>query len=84
MKEPVLLSPAFKDYLWGGTRLKEEYGKKSDLEKVAESWELSTHKDGQSIVANGEFKGVSLSEYIEKNPSVLGENCKKFEFFKVF
>ena len=36
MKEPVLLSPAFKDYLWGGTRLKEEYGKKSDLEKVAD------------------------------------------------
>lgn len=83
MKEPVLLSPAFKDYLWGGTRLKEEFGKKSDLTKVAESWELSTHKDGQSIVASGEFCGLTLGEYLDKNPSYLGENCKKFEFFPI-
>jgi len=83
MKEPILLSPAFKDYLWGGTRLKEEFGKKSDLDKVAESWELSTHKDGQSIVASGEFSGLTLGEYLEKNPSALGENCKKFEFFPI-
>lgn len=83
MKEPILLSPAFKDYLWGGTRLKEEYGKKSDLEKVAESWELSTHKDGQSVVASGEFAGLTLGEYIEKNPDALGEDCSKFEFFPI-
>ena len=81
--KPVLLSPAFKDYLWGGTRLKEEFGKKSDLDIVAESWELSTHKDGQSVVASGEFAGMTLGEFVEKNPSVLGENCKKFEFFPI-
>lgn len=80
---PMLLSPAFKDYLWGGTRLKEEFGKKSDLDIVAESWELSTHKDGQSIVASGDFAGMTLGEFVEKNPSVLGENCKKFEFFPI-
>ncbi len=33
------LSPAFKDYLWGGTKLRDVYGKKCDYEKVAESWE---------------------------------------------
>ena len=32
------LSPAFKDYLWGGTKLRDVYGKKCDYEKVAESW----------------------------------------------
>ena len=40
----VKLLPAFKDYLWGGTKLKESYNKKTDLDIVAESWELSTHK----------------------------------------
>ena len=40
------LDPAFKDYIWGGTRLRDEYGKKCDYDKVAESWELSCHKDG--------------------------------------
>lgn len=29
------LSPAFKDYLWGGTKLKTEFGKQSDLDIVA-------------------------------------------------
>ena len=35
------LIPATKDYLWGGTKLKEEYGIKSDREPVAEAWVLS-------------------------------------------
>ena len=51
----VKLTPAFKDYLWGGTKLKENYGKKTDMDPVAESWELSVHPDGPSIVASGEL-----------------------------
>ncbi|MDR1669110.1 MAG: class I mannose-6-phosphate isomerase [Oscillospiraceae bacterium] len=35
------LTPIFKDYIWGGTRLKTEYGKQTDLPRVAESWELT-------------------------------------------
>ena len=50
----VKLTPAFKDYLWGGTKLKENYGKKTDMDPVAERWELSVHPDGPSIVASGE------------------------------
>jgi len=82
--EPIKLTPAFKDYLWGGTKLKTEFDKKSDLEKVAESWELSTHKDGQSIVTTGEFEGLTLSEYIEKNgKECIGKNALAFEFFPI-
>ena len=44
------LSPAFKDYLWGGTKLRDVYGKKCDYEKVAESWELSTHPAGLIVI----------------------------------
>lgn len=83
-KQPIKLLPAFKDYLWGGTRLKTEFNKKSELEKVAESWELSTHKDGESIVASGEYKDKKLSEYIAENPyDVLGERARAFDFFPV-
>ena len=64
-KLPVKLMPAFKDYLWGGTKLKTAYNKKSELDIVAESWELSTHKDGQSIVCGGEFAGLTLTQYID-------------------
>ena len=36
--KPVKLTPAFKDYLWGGTKLRTEFGKDCDFEKIAESW----------------------------------------------
>ncbi len=72
------------DYLWGGNRLREEYGKTLNSDKIAESWELSCHKDGQSIVATGEHKGKTLSDYIEaKGKAVLGKNCERFEYFPI-
>lgn len=53
-----------KDYIWGGNRLREEYGKQLDSDRIAESWELSCHKDGQSVITGGEFDGKTLSDYI--------------------
>lgn len=78
------LSPAFKDYLWGGTRLRDDFQKDCDFDKIAESWELSCHKDGPSTIVNGDDKGLTLAEYIEKNgKTVLGSNCDKFENFPI-
>lgn len=77
------LQPVFKDYIWGGTRLRDEYGFESPLEKLAEGWMLSCHKDGENTVLNGEYKGKTLSEVIKDNPEFLGENGKKFEYFPI-
>ncbi len=78
-----LLAPC-KDYIWGGTRLRDEYGKKSDKDKLAESWELSCHKDGESVIENGEFAGKTLSAYInESGKGVLGKKCERFEYFPI-
>ena len=63
----IKLAPAFKDYIWGGTRLRDDFGKQCSFDKVAESWELSCHKDGRSVIANGEYAGKTLEEYIEKD-----------------
>ncbi|MDO4459203.1 MAG: class I mannose-6-phosphate isomerase [Clostridia bacterium] len=78
------LSPSFKDYLWGGTKLRDVYGKNCNYDKVAESWELSTHSAGESFICGGEFDGLKLSEYIEKaGKSVLGTDCEAFDNFPV-
>lgn len=82
--EILKLAPAFKDYLWGGTKLKTLYNKKSNLEKLAESWELSTHSAGQSTVVSGKYSGLKLNEYFEKaGRQVLGSHCEKFLNFPV-
>ena len=70
MKKLNRLTPAYKDNLWGGTRLKERYNKNTDMEILAESWELSSHPDGQSLV-----NGVPLYDAVTEEPEVLGTKC---------
>ena len=82
---PIKLKAPLKDYLWGGTRLKTDFGKKTDLEKVAESWELSCHKDGPSVVASGEDQGLTLPQYLEKHgKGVSGDTWRKISGFSDF
>lgn len=84
MLYPLKLTAPLKDYLWGGTKLKTEFNKHSDWPKVAESWELSCHKDGSSVIANGTYKGWTLPDYIEKvGKSVLGKNSEAFTYFPI-
>ena len=69
------LYPECKDYLWGGVKLKEKYGKKTDKTPCAESWELSFHKDGLTRLSDGK----TLAE--TATATDLGEAVAKFPFF---
>lgn len=69
--------PECKDYIWGGNKLKEKYGKITDKSPCAESWELSFHKDGPSRIADGRL----LSEAVTKES--IGTEASKFPFFPV-
>ena len=78
----VKLKPAFKDYLWGGTKLRDLFGKDCDYDVIAESWELSAHPAGNSIVASGRHKGLSFSRYLEQvGKEVLGWKCRPMQNF---
>ncbi len=78
------LKPACKDYLWGGSRLIEEYGKEYSGEVLAETWELSCHPDGPSVIANGAYAGKTLQQYIDaEGKKVLGTNCRRFRDFPI-
>lgn len=83
-KEIIKLSPVFKDYLWGGNRLVTEFGKECDYDVVAESWELSAHKAGNSIITNGRYKGLEFGKYLEQiKDDVSGWKCVAFEQFPI-
>ena len=67
-REPfVKLSPVFKDYLWGGQKLKALYG--TQEERVAEAWLVSVHPDGPSIVAEGRYAGMPFPGYLSAEES---------------
>ena len=67
-----MLRPSGKDYLWGGSRLNDEFEKNIDMTPLAETWECSTHPDGPSYVVGGEFDGQELAEVLKAHPEYLG------------
>ena len=75
-RKPLLLRPSGKDYLWGGSRLNDEFEKNIDMDPLAETWECSTHPDGPSYVVGGAFDGQELAEVLKAHPEYLGERHK--------
>ena len=64
MTAPIKTKPVFKQYIWGGSALADKYGKPIEDNFAAESWEISCHDDGLSLVAEGEFAGKTLKEVV--------------------
>ncbi len=63
-----MLSPASKDYLWGGSRLNDDFNFNIPVYPLAEAWVCSTHSDGPATVSTGE----GLRELLEQHPEMLG------------
>lgn len=82
--EIIKLQPAYKDYLWGGTKLKDIYGMQSDLAMIAEAWELSAHPDGPSIIENGKYAGMLFNDYLQMmGKTIWGQQAQHFEQFPI-
>ncbi len=71
MIHPLKFRPILKERLWGGTKLKEVFGKPIESDITGESWELSTVKGDISVVANGSLAGKSLQDLIDSNAEEL-------------
>ena len=71
MIHPLKFKPILKERLWGGTKLKEVFGKPIESDITGESWELSTVPGDISVVANGSLEGKSLQELIDSNAEEL-------------
>lgn len=76
MKKIYKLEPAIKDNIWGGNKLR-EYGKNTDKDRIAESWELSFTNGGEAKIHDGR----EMSEAFPKD--TWGEACQKFHAFPV-
>lgn len=78
----IKLKPAYKDYLWGGTKLRDVYDKDCDYDIIAESWELSAHPAGQSIVNGGKHKGMAFGDYLDTiGKEAWGWKCSPLQQF---
>ena len=79
MSDMYQLLPAFKEYIWAGTKLKKH--KKTNLSKIAECWELSFLDEGPTKVINEHNELVNLKDAVDKFD--LGDKCNNYTSFPV-
>jgi mannose-6-phosphate isomerase len=80
--QPLQFDPIFRSYIWGGQRLAARLGKKTPENEVwAESWEIVDHREGESLVSSGPFRGWSLRKLIQTFPvEITGHNAPEERF----
>ena len=73
--KPLYLKPAFAHTIWGGERLRTDYGYDEPGDDIGECWGISAHKNGEGIIACGQFAGMKLSELWESHPELFGNKA---------
>ena len=63
---------SFKEMIWGGTKLKDIYGYEIPSDHTGECWAISAHKNGDCTIADGEYKGKTLSWLFENHRELFG------------
>lgn len=72
-KAPIRFVPYLKSVIWGGEKICIYKGIEQTEAKIGESWEISAVPGHESVVADGPYKGMKITEIIECfGPELLG------------
>lgn len=74
--EPIFLSSVFKERIWGGQKLKEEYGYELPSDKIGEGWVISALANGPSLVENGPLVGNTLTDLWENYGELFNKSSE--------
>ncbi len=84
MLYPLFFEPVHKERIWGGTALADKYNRDLAGRRIGESWEVSCHEHGTSVIKSGPLKGLSLPDAISRygkdllGLSIYNERYRKF------
>ncbi len=80
--ELLFLEPIFKERIWGGAKLRTDFGFAIPSDTTGECWVISAHKNGATNIKNGKFRGVSLKDLWMNHQELFGQNsCAKSREF---
>ena len=68
----LFLDPVCKHNIWGGVKLREEFGYPVEGNDIGECWGISAHPEGDGTIRSGEYQGKKLSELWAKHPELFG------------
>ncbi len=72
MKDIIFLEPVFKEMIWGGNRLKTDFGYDIPSDNTGECWAVSAHANGDCTIRSGKFKGEKLSGLWKDHRELFG------------
>ena len=72
MTAPLFLKPYFQEKMWGGKRLKTEFGYEIPSDTTGECWAISAHPHGPAVIENGPYQGLNLAELWQQHREVFG------------
>ena len=72
MSEQLFLQSVMQEKIWGGTKLRDEFGYDIPSEKIGEYWAISAHPNGVSKVANGRYQGTDLATLYAEHRELFG------------
>lgn len=76
---PLKFAPILKSTLWGGDKIIPFKRLDREMLNVGESWEVSAIEGSESIVINGEDKGLTLTEIVDKyKEKIVGKDNYTF------
>lgn len=78
MNQPIFLQPVFQERIWGGTKLQELFGYPIPNEHTGECWAISAHPNGQSIVKEGPYQGMTLGTLWSSHLELFRSNSPVF------
>ncbi|MFM7245145.1 MAG: type I phosphomannose isomerase catalytic subunit [Planctomycetaceae bacterium] len=86
MLPPLILSPIYRRYLWGGRRFEAAFGRRlSEPGPYAESWQLVDRGEDQSVVAAGPLVGTPLRAVVQtQGRDLLGRHAPLAAFPLLF
>ena len=73
--EPLFLKGVFQEKIWGGTKLRDEYGYDIPSETTGELWAISAHPNGPAMVINGEYAEKTLAELWDEHRKLFGNQA---------
>ena len=71
-KEILFLNPVFTHNIWGGTKLREEYGYDIQGDDIGECWGIAAHDNGDCTIKNGTYAGKTLATLWKEHREVFG------------
>lgn len=70
--EPLFLEGVLQEKIWGGSKLKTEFGYEIPSNKTGELWAISAHPNGPAKVKNGIYRGLTIKELWENHRELFG------------